>query len=121
MLVGEGGLRARIVAHCLLIEAGGGLVLVDTGYGLGDVANPKRLGHPFRDMVRPRLIEDETAIRQVEALGHNPKDVRHIVATHLDVDHAGGIGDFPGAEVHLFASELVAAKAPSGWAGASAT
>ncbi len=116
LLVGEGGLRARIVAHCLLIEAGGELVLVDTGYGLGDVANPKRLGHPFRDMVRPRLIEDETAIRQIEALGHVPKDVRHIVATHLDVDHAGGIGDFPGAEVHLFASELAAAKAPSGWA-----
>lgn len=111
ILLGEGGLlaKARIVAHCLLIEAGGELVLVDTGYGLGDVANPKRLGHPFRDMVRPVLREEETAIRQVEAMGRDPKDVRHIVATHLDRDHAGGIGDFPDAQTHLFAAELAAA------------
>jgi glyoxylase-like metal-dependent hydrolase (beta-lactamase superfamily II) len=117
LLVGEGGLlaKARVVAHCLLIEAGGELVLVDTGYGLGDCANPKRLGQPFRAMVLPQLLEEETAIRQVAALGHDPKDVRHIVATHLDRDHAGGIGDFPGAQIHLFAGELAAAKDPSGY------
>jgi glyoxylase-like metal-dependent hydrolase (beta-lactamase superfamily II) len=116
-LLGEGGLlgRARIVAHCLLIEVGDELVLLDTGYGLGDIANPKRLGQPFRGMVLPQLREEEAAIRQVEALGRDPKDVRHIVATHLDRDHAGGIGDFPGAQIHLFAAELAAAKAPSGY------
>jgi glyoxylase-like metal-dependent hydrolase (beta-lactamase superfamily II) len=117
LLIGEGGLlsKARVVAHCLLIEAGGELVLVDTGYGLGDCANPKRLGQPFRSMVLPQLIEEETAIRRVEALGHETSDVRHIVATHLDRDHAGGIGDFPGAQIHLFATELAAAKDPSGY------
>jgi glyoxylase-like metal-dependent hydrolase (beta-lactamase superfamily II) len=39
--------------------------------------------------------------------------VRHIVPTHLDLDHAGGIGDFPGAAVHIFAAELRAASNPS--------
>src|SRR5689334_9437777 len=79
-LLGEGGLleKARIVAHCLLVEAGGELVLIDTGFGLGDCSEPNRLTLFFREGVRPELIERETAVRQLEALGHDPKDVRHI-------------------------------------------
>ena len=114
LIDGQGGLLApaKMVAHCLLIEAGGSLVLVDTGFGTGDVANPKRLGQPFRVALQPRPSMAETAIRQVEGLGLDPADVRHIVVTHLDLDHAGGLGDFPEAEVHLFGPELAAAKSP---------
>jgi len=41
--------------------------------------------------------------------------VRHIVLTHLDVDHCGGLPDFPDAQVHVLAAELDAAlaEAPS--------
>jgi glyoxylase-like metal-dependent hydrolase (beta-lactamase superfamily II) len=115
LLGGSGGWLEEypIVAHCLLVEAGGELVLVDTGYGLGDCADPNRLGRPFRALVAPRLRERETAVRQVESLGHDPSDVRHIVLTHLDLDHAGGLGDFPDAQVHVFAAELAAARNPS--------
>jgi glyoxylase-like metal-dependent hydrolase (beta-lactamase superfamily II) len=63
-------------------------------------------------LVRPQCNAHETAVRQVEALGFDPGDVRHIVVTHLDLDHAGGLGDFPGAQVHVFAPELAASKAP---------
>ena len=114
LLAGKGGLlaEATLVAHCLLIEAGEQLVLVDTGLGTGDAANPKRLGQPFRAIVRPQCIDEEAAVRRIAALGLDPGDVRHIVVTHLDLDHAGGLGDFPDAEVHVFAPELVAAKAP---------
>ncbi|MDP9188088.1 MAG: MBL fold metallo-hydrolase, partial [Actinomycetota bacterium] len=40
LVAGRGGLleESPIVAHCLLVEAGDELVLVDTGYGTGDVA-----------------------------------------------------------------------------------
>ena len=115
LLAGEGGLLApaRLVAHCLLIESSGELVLVDTGFGTGDAAEPERLGRPFRLLVRPRCDVAETAIRQIEALGLDAGDVRHIVVTHLDLDHAGGLGDFPEAEVHVFAPELAAARSPS--------
>jgi glyoxylase-like metal-dependent hydrolase (beta-lactamase superfamily II) len=61
-------------------------------------------------MVRPRLDVAETALRQVADLGYRPGDVRHIVPTHLDLDHAGGICDFPDAAVHVFAAELRAAS-----------
>jgi glyoxylase-like metal-dependent hydrolase (beta-lactamase superfamily II) len=115
LLAGEGGLlaEARLVAHCLLIEAGDGLVLVDTGFGTGDAADPGRLGVPFRALVRPQCNVEETAIRQIEGLGLDPGDVRHILVTHLDLDHAGGLSDFPDAEVHVFARELEAARSPS--------
>ena len=61
-------------------------------------------------MMRPRLDVAETALRQVVDLGYRPSDVRHIVPTHLDLDHAGGICDFPDAAVHVFAAELRAAS-----------
>jgi glyoxylase-like metal-dependent hydrolase (beta-lactamase superfamily II) len=62
-------------------------------------------------MAQPVLTEDETAIRQVQRLGYDPVDVRHIILTHLDVDHCGGLPDFPHARVHVLAAELAAARA----------
>jgi glyoxylase-like metal-dependent hydrolase (beta-lactamase superfamily II) len=115
LLGGQGGplSEAQLVCHCLLVETGDALVLVDTGLGTADCADPKRLGRPFRAAVRPRCEIGETAVRRIEGLGLDPTDVRHIVITHLDLDHAGGLSDFPAAEVHVFAPELAAARAPS--------
>ncbi|WP_019634536.1 MBL fold metallo-hydrolase [Actinomadura atramentaria] len=103
---------ARQVCHCLLVETDDGLVLVDTGFGLADTARPERLSRRFRLYARPVLDPDETAVRQVARLGYSADDVRHIVLTHLDVDHAGGLGDFPNAKVHVSAAELDAARRP---------
>ncbi|CAN5535712.1 MBL fold metallo-hydrolase [soil metagenome] len=115
LLTGEGRVtgKAELCAHVLLIEASDCLVLVDTGFGTGDVANPKQLGQPFRALVRPILKLSDTAVSQIRELGLDPADVRHIAATHLDVDHAGGLPDFPDAEVHVFRSEMEAALKPT--------
>ena len=114
LLTGEGGLlgRARSVCHCLLIEGAEGLVLVDTGFGRGDVENRRQLGGFFNAVVSPQLDAAETAHAQLLARGMEPGDVRHIVTTHLDLDHSGGLPDFPGAEVHLLGRELAAAMSP---------
>ena len=114
LLGGKGGPwnAAEMVAHCLLIEGREGLALVDTGFGTGDIEDPDRLLRPFRIIVRPRLRRDETAVERVRALGFDPADVRRIVLTHLDLDHAGGLGDFPEAEVHVHATEHAAAMNP---------
>jgi glyoxylase-like metal-dependent hydrolase (beta-lactamase superfamily II) len=101
------------VNHCLLVETDDGLVLVDTGFGMNDVRDADAtLGPDFIAMTAPRLDPEETAVRQVERLGFTREDVRHIVVTHLDVDHAGGLADFPHARVHVHAEELAAATGP---------
>jgi glyoxylase-like metal-dependent hydrolase (beta-lactamase superfamily II) len=108
-----GGLFARLVCHCLLIEtASSGLVLIDTGLGLNDVARPyPRLNRALCALTGLRLRAAETAAAQIDALGFARADVRHVVLTHLDFDHAGGLDDFPSAQVHVMASELAAARA----------
>ncbi|AGC43742.1 hypothetical protein MYSTI_02426 [Myxococcus stipitatus DSM 14675] len=115
-VLGEGGLftRARMVCHCLLIESDDGLVLVDTGLGLADIQDPGRLGQRFLRRNAPRLSREETAAEQVERLGFRREDVRHIIPTHLDLDHVGGLADFPRAKVHVFRDEYAAAMAPVG-------
>ncbi len=112
-LTGAGGLgRGRMIAHCLLVETErDGLVLVDTGFGTRDVEGHTRISAAFRRLVGPTLDHSETAIAQVTALGYQAGDVRHIVVTHLDLDHAGGLVDFPTAKVHLHAREHAAAMA----------
>ncbi len=108
--------RGHLACHCLLVEAADSLVLIDTGLGLQDVAAPKgRLSRFFLTLIRPEFREEMTAVRQVQRLGFNPTDVRHIVLTHLDFDHAGGLDDFPAARVHMLQAERDNATAQSTW------
>jgi glyoxylase-like metal-dependent hydrolase (beta-lactamase superfamily II) len=115
LLQGRGSLlgRGRLVCHCLLVETEGGLLLVDTGLGLADIAEPnRRLGMGFGLLLKPSLRSEESALRQVESRGFRAGDVRHILLTHLDPDHAGGLADFPLADVHVLGRELDAALSP---------
>jgi len=101
---------ARLVAHCLLVEGDQGLTLVDTGFGTADIAQ-KRMGKGFIRLTGLALDPADTAVAQVRAAGYDAADVTDVVLTHLDLDHAGGLGDFPGARVHVFGDELAAATA----------
>ncbi|HEY0681368.1 MAG TPA: MBL fold metallo-hydrolase [Steroidobacter sp.] len=92
-------LRGRLTCHCMLVETNDCLVLIDTGFGLRDVADPRsRLSRFFLTLLAPEFREEFTAVRQIAALGYDPHDVRHVVLTHLDFDHAGGLDDFPSGE-----------------------
>ena len=55
--------RATMVCHCLLVETNDGLALVDTGIGLGDIANPPRLGRKWVRQTTPKLDPAETAVQ----------------------------------------------------------
>jgi len=96
-----------VVCRCLLLAEGEQLALVDTGIGLADVRSPvERLGQPLIDMAGFQFNEPDTAVRRIESLGLNPSDVRHIILTHGDPDHVGGLADFPAAQVHVAEEEL---------------
>jgi glyoxylase-like metal-dependent hydrolase (beta-lactamase superfamily II) len=86
-----------LACHVLLIETrANGLVLVDTGLGSADYADlPSRLGREFVNVyARPKRDPSLAAIEQVKAMGLRPEDVRHIVLTHMDLDHVGASRTF---------------------------
>ncbi|WP_433191189.1 MBL fold metallo-hydrolase [Actinoallomurus sp. CA-150999] len=56
-------------------------------------------------------MPEETAVARIRELGYGPEDVTHVVLTHLDFDHIGGLADFPHAVVHTTALEHHAAVA----------
>lgn len=107
----------RLVCHCLLIESDSGLILVDTGFGSKDIERHDRLPLFFRLLNNIQFIPEETAVHQIRQLGFSPNDVRHIIISHLDFDHAGGLEDFPNATVHLMLREHKAAYARDGAMG----
>ncbi|MEM6158984.1 MBL fold metallo-hydrolase [Erwinia sp. P6884] len=111
------GLKAKLTCHCLLIETDhDGLVLVDTGFGHQDMQTPARtLSTFFRAINNIQRKESLTALSQIQALGFEATDVRHIILTHLDFDHAGGISDFPHARVHLMEEEINTAQRRHSW------
>ena len=99
----------------ILVETDQGLVLVDTGLGLHDHESPTRLVRMFRRIFRVPYAPNSTAFQQLESMGISPTNVKHIIQTHLHFDHAGGLPDFPWAQVHLHQKELAAMLKPNTW------
>jgi glyoxylase-like metal-dependent hydrolase (beta-lactamase superfamily II) len=107
--------RWHIGGTCLLIDTDKGLVLVDTGLGLHDYANPTTKVKLFRFDFGSHNDPETTAVRQIERLGHSPQSVPHLIMTHLHFDHAGGLPDFPDAQVHVHRREYEAMRHPRTW------
>jgi glyoxylase-like metal-dependent hydrolase (beta-lactamase superfamily II) len=98
--------------RCLLVETAQGLVLCDTGF---PNKNWFQDSHKIKNFIlQPVLKNKVSAFDAIQNLGFKPQDVRHIVLSHLDFDHAGGLLDFPWAKVHLHGSEhKIAKKVPT--------
>ncbi|WP_072053032.1 MBL fold metallo-hydrolase [Hymenobacter terrenus] len=112
--VNFGGMRAiptddnpTTICHCLILEDTNGLALVDAGLGLLEMQRPlERFGAGLLNGWGFTIDERLAAVSQLREIGIAPKDISHILMTHVDVDHAGGLRDFPNAQVHLLAEEL---------------
>jgi glyoxylase-like metal-dependent hydrolase (beta-lactamase superfamily II) len=100
---------------CLLIETNLGLVLVDTGLGIQDYLHPTKGMNFFLKMMRSPRDVRETALHQIQRLGYKPEDLHHIIQTHLHLDHAGGLRDFPHAKVHVHKAEYEQIMSRPGW------
>ncbi|GAA2637487.1 N-acyl homoserine lactonase family protein [Dactylosporangium fulvum] len=70
----------------LIVTDAGDVVLVDTG--------PPAGGPPDGPL---RVDEHHRLLPQLELLGVRPADVRYVICSHLDPDHAGNHDSFPGA------------------------
>jgi glyoxylase-like metal-dependent hydrolase (beta-lactamase superfamily II) len=107
--------RWDVGATCIVVPTDQGPVLIDTGVGLHDLARPGWVVHLFMLDFGLRREPEVTAVRQLVRLGMDPGSVRHIVLTHLHFDHAGGLADFPQAQVHVHRREHQAFLHPRSW------
>lgn len=83
-----------------------GLVLIDTGLHPSIASDPEanlgRLAASFTEWtVRP----GEDLASRIRAGGNDPSDVGTVVMTHLHLDHASGISEFPGATFVVSSAE----------------
>ncbi len=102
--------RIPLAMRCLLIEAPGALVLVDTGAGNKEDDKFKEI-YGLENQGSPTRLED--GIRDA---GFRPEDIDLVVMTHLHFDHAGGatrlvedgtiVPSFPGARYVVQKGEL---------------
>ena len=103
-------IEAPILAY--LIETPNGRILYDVGCDYRKVATPElreRYFDPMRPMFDPPRMTDEQRIpRYLERLGLTAKDIDVVFLGHLHFDHAGGLCDVPGCDVHVHAAELAA-------------
>ncbi|PWF49151.1 N-acyl homoserine lactonase family protein [Massilia glaciei] len=105
-------IEAPILAY--LIETPNGRILYDAGCDYGKLADPalaEKFFAPMRAQFDPPLMTPEQRIpRYLARLGLRPADIDLIFLGHLHFDHAGGVCDFPGCEVHIHADEIDAAR-----------
>jgi N-acyl homoserine lactone hydrolase len=91
--------------QCFLVEHPEGLLVIDTG--LSTRVRIPGWQHRILGIPSPLLDSEEEEIGpQMRSLGLAPEDVRRVVLTHLDVDHAGGVAHFPGAEILVHRPEF---------------
>jgi glyoxylase-like metal-dependent hydrolase (beta-lactamase superfamily II) len=107
--------RWDVGGTCLAVDTDQGVVLVDTGVGVHDHEHPYWIVRLFALDFGLRLDPETTAARQLARRGIAAGDVRHTVLTHLHSDHAGGLPDFPHAQVHVHRLEYEAFLRPRSW------
>jgi len=94
-----------------LIRHPAGVVVIDGGNPIEAVRDPRAHWGALADHFRLHMTEAQHCVAQLRKLGVAPHSVRHIVQTHLHMDHTGALGHFPEATVVVHGRELDAAHA----------
>jgi glyoxylase-like metal-dependent hydrolase (beta-lactamase superfamily II) len=108
---GERKLKARRMSNTVAVAVrdDGDIVLVDAGWDRASCEAPALgIGRARAAVLGVRLRAEDAIEQQLRALGLDPARVRAIVATHLHLDHVGGVADFPNAELVVSQQELKA-------------
>ena len=93
--------------HCVIIQIGERVILIDSGFGMREMLEPNSLlGDDVLWRVSPLIDTRLTAFERLQARGIQAEQVTDIVLTHMDYDHAGGVHDFPNATIHVSQEEL---------------
>jgi glyoxylase-like metal-dependent hydrolase (beta-lactamase superfamily II) len=90
----------RIPVPAFLVEhPGAGVILIDTGLHPSVAVDPRQnfgrlLGFNYRGL---KMNAEQAAPAQLRARGLDAADVRFVLMTHMHVDHASAVSEFPNA------------------------
>ena len=85
--------KVKVPVTAYLIEHSDGLVLVDTGWDTAIREDARKYEGLANYFASPgQLPEGEAVTEHLERLGYKPSDIDYCIMTHMDIDHAGGIG-----------------------------
>ena len=105
-------IEAPILAY--LIETNNGRILYDVGCDYNKINNPTQREKYYNAELgfsAPEMDESQRLPNQLARMGLSVKDIDVVFLGHLHFDHAGGLCDVCGAEVHIQADELANANA----------
>jgi glyoxylase-like metal-dependent hydrolase (beta-lactamase superfamily II) len=105
-LRGERSMRLPVPAF-LVEHPGAGVLLIDTGLHPSVAVDPKQnFGRLLAFNYRGLAMTAEQAVpAQLRARGLDAADVRYVLMTHMHVDHASAISEFPSATFVLAKQE----------------
>jgi N-acyl homoserine lactone hydrolase len=105
------------VVAFLVEHPSAGSILIDTGMHQSVAVDPKKnLGlvgsRAFGGM---KMEQSEAVVAQLRARGIDHSDISLVAMTHLHIDHASAMSDFPEAPFVFTRREWEAATEPRGW------
>ncbi len=92
--------------YAFLVEHPDGHIVVDTGWHHAVATLPMWRFLGRRAGRVPFIEPDDEVGPRMRAIGLRPEDVRLVIPTHLDADHAGGIGSFPDSTILVNRAEF---------------
>ncbi|MEA2458794.1 MAG: N-acyl homoserine lactone hydrolase [Thermoleophilaceae bacterium] len=112
------GDRIEIPIVSFLVEhPGAGAVLIDTGLHQSCAVDPKQNLGRVAALAFPglRMERGQAVVEQLRPRGIQPGEVAMVVMTHLHIDHASAMSDFPNATFLFSKREWEAATEPRNW------
>ncbi|MFO1171352.1 MAG: N-acyl homoserine lactonase family protein [Hyphomicrobiaceae bacterium] len=93
-----------------LLDTEEGFVLIDCGLNIEVLRNPATAETEYGRHIYPTLpvvLAEHELLPQLAKLGVAPKDIRHVVLSHVHIDHTGELRHFRHARVSIQACEHV--------------
>lgn len=105
-------IEAPILAY--LIESSNGRILFDVGCDYAKIADPIQRARYYGEETfafgAPDMSDEQRLPNHLAKMGLTPADVDVVFLSHLHFDHAGGLCDVCGKEVHVQQDELESAS-----------
>ncbi|MDR1685451.1 MAG: N-acyl homoserine lactonase family protein [Desulfovibrio sp.] len=106
------GKEFNVPVPFVLIDHPKGKVLFDTGNALEVVDGKEAHWGGILAAYDPVMTKEQWCVNAVRSLGISPDDIGFVILSHLHLDHAGGVGQFPKAKYIVQRDEIHYALTP---------